>query len=1010
MLGTLFPIVGRRVALYYGILCCISVAIIVALYLSSVYGLERYVAEQVEKQPWDVIANQGPPVQTYPELQTRLGKVEGVEQSRVLGMLRGQNGVGLELAVDGRRLPVRWIVILGATDQGVLPPELRLAPDQQAAPSQGPTPIRANLVGTATSAVALAPGSVLELSSTSLAAGGHLHNENGQELSPHERGEAQDATQYDTLFKGLITQSPTQVERQDFNKFVMRSVGSLSYLPERSLVVTVPMPVFRELAEKLDGLLFSSEGLHGVQRAPPYVPEISHLMRIDRETLISSWDLRQSLRQLSPLLSATYIQLTGFTPSGTITSHLFTLLARMADISDMVVLLALLMAIPLIWLAWIVAQSVGRLVLMNERRTIGLLLIRGVAMPAIERVLAIALMIGGMGGGLLGLAGGIGLTIGGYTLAGRPLPPSSILTQAISIFLIFLLLGMALTLLSGWRFICTVRRMTPGEAIARVAVNSELDHSEDRISKPAAVLTISLLLLGSYKIASWLVGHSLILALVVPAGSTSLTAGVRVAEALLSFVAVPMFLGGLVMVLRWKSRWFQWLIGALSWPIVGHLRWYVSEHLTLSRSRITSTIALTALAVATALLPQVAADTFYNRISRGVATSVGGDVQLDFSLTSLAGGHDELAEVRDYRAWLKPGMEKVRRHLLADSRVEAATPIVQFLLPTIYLSSQSGLPLNLIEQPDAYGRLAYHEEGLGLTRPFSKVLAELGSAPLVSSRGFRELRMVPGRSEVMIGYYDQFAPVPALFEDVIAFLPGQPKVDVEQREGFAAAEVDYMNFLTQMDARAVTSAERFDREPLSRVNVSPSRVVFLLKTNGELSNRDIETLVAGLPVKPQNVRSRASEQHQVNKDMFISLALENMKVFKLGGLVLAISGLVVVGLANYQAEKRSLSLLRLRGTPTSTILGISLSIFWVPVLVGIVLGTLLGITAGYGTSQAIWEMPRVYGVAGFLENRLIITKSTTAVVLLFAIILSLASLAFGLWPVRKSAHEAIMEG
>ena len=373
MLGTLFRIVGKRVAFYYGSLCCISVATIVALYLSSVYGLERYVTEQIHKQPWDLVVNQGAPVRAYPELRTRLEQTRGVTQSRVLGMLRGQNGVGLDLAVDGHRLPVRWIVILGATDPDVLPAELRLAPGRQNGAS-GPIPVKANLVGTASSAVALAPGSVLELRSTSLLAGGHLHNESGQELTPHEHGEAgpgEDANKYSTLFKGRITQSPTQVERQDFNKWLMKSVGSLSYLPERSIVITVPMPAFRALAEQLDGLMFTSEGLHGVQRAPPYVPEISHLMRIDRNALVSSWDLRLSLRQLSPLLGETRSLLDAFTPSGSMNSQLFTLLARMADISDMVVLLTLLVGIPLIWLAWMVAQAVGRLILMNERRTIG---------------------------------------------------------------------------------------------------------------------------------------------------------------------------------------------------------------------------------------------------------------------------------------------------------------------------------------------------------------------------------------------------------------------------------------------------------------------------------------------------------------------------------------------------------------------------------------------------------------------------------------------------------------
>jgi hypothetical protein len=70
----------------------------------------------------------------------------------------------------------------------------------------------------------------------------------------------------------------------------------------------------------------------------------------------------------------------------------------------------------------------------------------------------------------------------------------------------------------------------------------------------------------------------------------------------------------------------------------------------------------------------------------------------------------------------------------------------------------------------------------------------------------------------------------------------------------------------------------------------------------------------------------------------------------------------------------------------------------------------LGALSGYGIAQAIWELPRVYGVAGFLENRLVVTSAAWAIAVLFAVILSVVAVGFAVWPLRRTAREAITEG
>jgi hypothetical protein len=144
--------------------------------------------------------------------------------------------------------------------------------------------------------------------------------------------------------------------------------------------------------------------------------------------------------------------------------------------------------------------------------------------------------------------------------------------------------------------------------------------------------------------------------------------------------------------------------------------------------------------------------------------------------------------------------------------------------------------------------------------------------------------------------------------------------------------------------------------------------------------------------------------------MFIALALENMKVYMVGGLLLALAAVAAIGLVNFVADHRTFALLRLRGVPQPVLLRISVSVFLVPVLVGITTGIALGGVSGYGVSQTIWDLPRVYGVAGMLANRLVVSPAAASIVLLFTSALSAIAITFGLWLFRRTAGEALREG
>ena len=92
-----------------------------------------------------------------------------------------------------------------------------------------------------------------------------------------------------------------------------------------------------------------------------------------------------------------------------------------------------------------------------------------------------------------------------------------------------------------------------------------------------------------------------------------------------------------------------------------------------------------------------------------------------------------------------------------------------------------------------------------------------------------------------------------------------------------------------------------------------------------------------------------------------------------------------------------------------TLLRLSLSMFLVPVIVGTALGVLLGSISGYGISQAIWELPRIYGVAGALGNQFTFSLTAWGIVACFGVLLTGVAVGFGLWPLRRTAREAIKE-
>jgi hypothetical protein len=1012
----LFKVFGRGALLGYGCVSLLSVAVLAALYMTSRYALHDYVADQLTRIPWDISVVQRGQTHRFAELQALYRKIPAVRDVEAIGFLRIKNMDPVWLQVDGQLLSVRWVGFVAAGRTSLLPPDLRPpeTPVVMPASAQRPLDITVALVGlhgagrdaeAGQAAARLRPGAEVQLFL------GSNPPADEQETGDHQHGGP--ATPGDvthTLFAARLSTAPAQIERQAFNRWMLREVGSLSYLPGEALIVAVPMELFVTLAQRFHTLLLTTEGAHGGEAPPPYVPEVTHLIALDQSQWVSAWDLPGSLARMRPLVRDVFEHAQWLTPFSYVTSDLFVVLQRMNRVAQLVGLVSLLVAIPLLWMVWVLGRTLSGLIVLNQRRLIGLALIRGVPINEITRTVLLALVLGGVIGGLLGLGIGVGLPVAGYVLTGGPPPPSLVLMRAVVYFGFCLLLGVVLALLSGRAVLNYIRRLSPREALARVqAVGGEAEVA--RLTRWSAAAVLVALGLGGYKILSWMAGRSLALPLLRRfVGPDTLSAFVA-AESLLNFIAVPLFLFGLAGLFAWRVTLVQKMLSGLTAPLVGSLHWFVGQHMALRRRRIVNLLFVAALSMSLSLLPQVASDSFFDRVLRGVAMSLGGHLLLDFNVADLTPNPSEAIPVVAQHRLLSERLAGVRRVIGDHPEVASLALIEQFIVPGFYLPSQSGLALNVIEDPDAYLNSIRYEDGLGRTRSFPNILAALADGRVSASQGLLRVRSIALGREIQLGYDRSERPVPTRVDEVLSFLPGQPSAGVQQREGYATAEIEYLNYILGADARIVAAASPLEHSALGSLLVLPARAVFLVRTKSGQADEALATsLVAQLPVKPEEVRWDALEQQRVSKDMFIALALENMSVYVIGGLLLALAAVAAIGVVNYLADHRTLALLRLRGVPLPVLLRISLSIFLIPVLLGVATGLALGAVAGYGVSQAIWELPRVYGVAGFLSNRLVFSQTAWAIVALFSVVLTAIAIGFGLWQFRRTAREALREG
>jgi hypothetical protein len=141
--------------------------------------------------------------------------------------------------------------------------------------------------------------------------------------------------------------------------------------------------------------------------------------------------------------------------------------------------------------------------------------------------------------------------------------------------------------------------------------------------------------------------------------------------------------------------------------------------------------------------------------------------------------------------------------------------------------------------------------------------------------------------------------------------------------------------------------------------------------------------------------------------MYISLALANMRIYLIGGLVLALIAILAVAMANYAEDRRTLALLRIRGAAPVTRWRFVVAMLLSPALVGLALGALSALLAGFGLANYVWKLREIRTVVQLLPTRLVVEALAAWVALLVMVLLVSVASGFSWWVYRDTAHGSV---
>jgi hypothetical protein len=441
--------------------------------------------------------------------------------------------------------------------------------------------------------------------------------------------------------------------------------------------------------------------------------------------------------------------------------------------------------------------------------------------------------------------------------------------------------------------------------------------------------------------------------------------------------------------------------------IGGVLGPFALRHLSAKPERTMAFLLIVALMSSVSLYPVITSGSFEEKAARGARVQIGADWQVLYNTPDLVDASQLTGSAGTQLPAVKAAVDRLLTSIRDVEGVTATTYIIEALLPNFYLPGYGlrGVPLYLLGDGAGYQTHAYAEARLGVTDAFSSLVERVRHGDVAMSQSVSDFWQLTPGSNAVIGLTGARQAVSARAAGVLAFLPGMPPKTVSDRQGYVQARVDYLNYLMGTNAYLVGDA---GAPVLSDLQVLMPRVVLSVRTAPGTDDARLRSLLAqATSVPPLELHSLGEEVQKVGNDMYISLALANMRIYLAGGLLLALVAIVAVAVANYTEDRRTLAMLRIRGASPPALGRLLLATLLTPALLGLAVGAAAAAAAGFGLANYVWQLRSIRTVVQRLPTHLVVPPLTAALVALLLVLLVAVASAFSWWAFRHTAHTSV---
>ena len=979
VLAMLFRVVGARVFLTFCLVSFLVVFLLAAVNVTSRHAMQRYVDDQVKRVPWDVSVYQTADVPQAGNVHDNIVKTRGVSQAERLYFLRTIPPFSVMPVIDGQQLRTPWLSILTATDPSLIPPDIRPAGGE---------------------AVVVLVGSKGQMGDAFL----KLQNRKQFELvvQPKDRElEVDDAHKHPlgvlTIRTGI--ERVIRINSTELNRWYLEQTSSPTLVPELGMILVLPWDP--SLILKFDAVSrgFMHEHGHADIHGNPgeYFPEIIHLAKLDRPNIVSGWDVEGSLTRIIAAGSRLTDGVQDQTAAAAVDHNLGTMFIRMNDIAKKIALISLLVSLPLLLMAGVLLANLSGLLMLNERRKLGLLRLRGTPGRLIATTMLVAIAAGGLAGGV---AGGVLGTLVPLLIYYGGLPSLALISkiQDPVALCVFIIVGVAIALMVGRRFVREASRVSPLQASRRVE-GGEFDGAQVRFG----VLQFLALLFGGAKVAGWIANASLTTFVAKPWAADL--------DRTLDFVAFPLFIYGLVTLIASRKRLMAALMTPVASLLAGPLKDVAIKHMQIRRHRAASFLLIVGLMASLALYPTVMTAVFDNKTERGARIQLGSDLQMSINALDLMPPEAQArGGLRERLETLRQKLDPMIARIEGEPGVRRVSYLVEGLVEGLFMPDRgfSGLPMYLVPEPARHLEATYSEAALGKGDDFAAILKHLNQGRILASAPVAAFYKKAQGEAMPVGRMTDGKLQRMPFGGALHFLPGVPLRTVNDREGFVAARVDYLNHLFT-NAPYLIGAQ--NEKALADLDVLVPRIILSVAAQRGADAADLRRrVIAASGVEPLDVRDISSEMTRLGSDMYIYLARQNVQIYLLGGFLLALIGIYAVAYANYLEDRRTLGLLRVRGAGPADVVRFFLPNVLGPSIVGLVIGGGVALLVGYGITKLIWELRQLETVLNYLPTRLAVSWETGAVAAILALVLAGIVFVFARWIFAKTARQGLLEG